>query len=278
MSKKKWKKLLKMKKKSSKKNKKTKSSQATENLKNWKFPNAMESFLVPKEAVTSVNVSTNNELDIDVDKYINEYYGSDSDNEISNSCYMNEENEDYDITLQTKERDLSSSQSFAQSKSARVSQKLTNVRENYKNRQESTSATSEDHVLNNKKTDTQQVTTSDIDTNDIDLFFNSIAATVKKLCPYNQVVAKTTVFSMVSQLEMAEMSGTSKFLSPTPSSPIASSQSSHNTLIATPLPSPVLQNVHTSVSLSSEIQSLRRSTRQSVTSEYYQRFLRSLQN
>lgn len=55
-------------------------------------------------------------------------------------------------------------------------------------------------------------------TNDpIDLFFQSVAATVKKFSPYYQNMCKTKVFSIVSELEMTQiLENTSPVESPTP--------------------------------------------------------------
>ncbi|TGZ49388.1 hypothetical protein DBV15_05003 [Temnothorax longispinosus] len=58
-----------------------------------------------------------------------------------------------------------------------------------------------------KKTAKAQITppTQQSDANAIDTFFSSIAATVKSFCPYYQNVAKSQIFSIISDLEIKQI-------------------------------------------------------------------------
>ncbi|XP_043262451.1 uncharacterized protein LOC122403162 [Colletes gigas] len=56
-----------------------------------------------------------------------------------------------------------------------------------------------------------------------ELFFKSLAATVNKLTPYNQAIAKARTFAIVSELELQELSNKNDYTT--------------ETLITTPLPS-----------------------------------------
>lgn len=200
-------------------------------LEKWKFQD-LASFLVPKDEET---VSIQTETDVDID-------------EASSTVFAAEDNNNRDsITRANNVKELSSPRSLECSTSASVSPKSTSVREKYRNRQGSSASAKKDRTSSGSETDTQQVATTDID-----LFFNCIAATVKKFRPYNQVIAKTTVFSLISQIEMVEISGASQVL-PSASVPCPS-QLPNNTLAFAPTPSPFPQSTRTPVPPPSEIQ------------------------
>lgn len=82
----------------------------------------------------------------------------------------------------------------------------TPVRSNAKRkRPESASGVLMDFILNNRS---QPATHENKDACALDLFFSSIAKTVKTFSPYNQALAKSRVFSIISELEISELSQT----------------------------------------------------------------------
>lgn len=82
----------------------------------------------------------------------------------------------------------------------------TPVRSNTKRKRlESASGVLMDFILNNRS---EPATHENKDACALDLFFSSIAKTVKTFSPYNQALAKSRVFSIISELEISELSQT----------------------------------------------------------------------
>lgn len=189
-------------------------------MKKWKFEDEM-SFLLPyiKERgdnITSVNVDLEKESDSDGDG-------------ASNSLLSQDENH-YESPIPQK---LNEEQSSSVKKQTSVSSKQTGYFKRKINQPDTASGTLMKYILRNKKENEDPEANT---TNDIDLFFKSIAATVKKLSPYNQAIAKARVFSTVSQLEIEEISR--KGLQPIPSTsrPVStlSSYSDHSPMQPSP--------------------------------------------
>lgn len=84
-----------------------------------------------------------------------------------------------------------------------------------------------DYILSNTN---KTVNTEHQSLDDIDLFFKSIALTVKKLSPYNQILAKARVSTLISDLQIQELSNINRRY--------FSSDSINTSVTSTPTPSP----------------------------------------
>lgn len=137
------------------------------------------SFLIPffkeRETITSVNIHINDEC---------------------NNFSTHEDDEaDIDALQVNNEEDHLTSQPSASL--------VPTVQKRNKNKQENASAVLMNYILNNRKETPQQVQNT---TTDVDIFFQSMATTVKKFSPYNQANAKAKVFSIISEMEFNELS------------------------------------------------------------------------
>jgi hypothetical protein len=177
----------------------TTSGQSVKHIKKWKYEEEM-SFLRPHMRERDTISSLTN--------------FSDKENETHNdeSGIFEEEESDIDFDINSSITHLSNTESPATSSSVENkirSQKLslaqkelnkTNMRKR-KQPTESASATLMEYIIKTKEKNNETETQQD----GLDLFFLSIASTVKKFTPYNQNLAKSKIFSIVSDLELNEL-------------------------------------------------------------------------
>ncbi|XP_017755456.1 PREDICTED: uncharacterized protein LOC108547438 [Eufriesea mexicana] len=158
-----------------KKRKKVKSAQIGK-IRKWKYENEL-SFLVPfikeRKSNSQFNMSTNDKSDVDI---------------TSNICI------DMPCTQQMEEQ--------ASPEPRDSATEISSAKKRIRRRTEAMSPVFMDFISSNKYENTQPRD----DTNDIDLFFQSMASTVKKFSPYNQAVAKARIFSIISEVEIQALS------------------------------------------------------------------------
>lgn len=162
------------------KKRKTKSGQAAPTTKKWTFEDEM-SFLVPhyKERNTISSVDDDDGSDV------SSFLGND-DSQNSINIIQSPEN------LQAETTPLSPRpESSASSVASKISKKKNlNIQKN------SASQTLMKYLLNHNETKKED---------EIDTFFKSIAATVKKFSEYNQAVMKSKIYNAVSEMELKEI-------------------------------------------------------------------------
>lgn len=179
---------------SMKKRRDTKSGQLSSKIKKWKFDDEM-SFLIPyiKEKETVATIQAHNE----------------ANDELDNASTTEDKINLIETLSSPKIEDQATPETF---------------RRKIKIKPKTASAVLMDYVLSNRTANIEQTM------DDTDLFFKSIALSVKKLSPYNQVIAKARVSSVLSELQMQELSRTN--------GEHISSDSLYSTVVSTPSPSP----------------------------------------
>ncbi|XP_003396199.1 uncharacterized protein LOC126915783 [Bombus affinis] len=178
------------------KRKDTKSGQAANKIRKWRYEDEM-SFLIPymkeRETITSVQVHVSDESNDELDDV-----NTTEDN--SNLIERSSSSKVSDIPIETFRRKMK--------------------------REPATAVLMDYASSNTNRTVNEEQQTMD----DIDLFFKSIALTVKKLSPYNQIIAKARVSSVISELQIQELSNTNR--------QHFSSESLNSSAVSTPTPSP----------------------------------------
>ncbi|XP_046144392.1 uncharacterized protein LOC114882602 [Osmia bicornis bicornis] len=166
----------------------TKSGQAANKVKKWKYEDEM-SFLTKymKERETVTSIQIN---------------------------VSEESNQDVDDTT-TIEDNSNFIETPAPSQASHTS---TQFRKKKRKRTGTASDSLMNYILNNTKEEKAM--------DEIDLFFKSTALTVKELTPYNQIIAKTRISSIISELQLQELSN------------INCHHFSSQSLSSTPTPSP----------------------------------------
>ncbi|CAK1597486.1 unnamed protein product [Parnassius mnemosyne] len=159
------------------KKRKTKSGQAASTTKKWTFEDEM-SFLVPhyKERNTISSV------DYDDDSDVSSFLGNDDSQDSINIIQSPENSQPETSALSPRPK------SSASSVTSKTSKK--------KVESNSASQTLMKYLLNHNETKKED---------EIETFFNSIAATVKKFSEYNQAVIKSKIYNAVSEMELQEI-------------------------------------------------------------------------
>ncbi|KOC65508.1 hypothetical protein WH47_10088, partial [Habropoda laboriosa] len=173
-----------------------KSGQATHKIKKWKYEDEMlflDPYIKERETVTSIRTS-------------------------------DESNNELDTSNTTSTADSNVTQILLSPKNSDVPPEILAGRK-IKGETETASTVLMNYILKSKSESPEQQQQED----DIDLFFKSIALTVKKLSPYTQAIAKARVFSIISALELEELSNKNRHHSP--------SYSSHSSVVPTPITS-----------------------------------------
>ncbi|XP_031357193.1 transcription factor Adf-1-like [Photinus pyralis] len=246
-----------------KKRRETKSGQAASKIKKWKFEDEM-SFLLPfmQERDTCSNLKDVSDDDDENNEEESQETEDDGKNKLDDDGINNTDDVDGQLHIEDgrKEKELS--------------RKIVNAarRKGTRNQTqpETASAVMMKYLLNKKATKEQ----STQQPNAIDTFFSSIATTVKSFSPYHQNVAKSHIFSIVSDLEMKQIVQPPQFFSnntptqrpqyvptqfqsisvpspsPTPSSStLQTTSSSSSSRIATPIQSPPCYDFPSSISM-----------------------------
>lgn len=90
-------------------------------------------------------------------------------------------------------------------------------RKNKKKQDGTASSVLMNYILNNRTT--EDTNNKNENSDDIDLFFKSMAVMTKKLSEYNQAIVKSRVFNVISQLEIEELSSHRNNQHPPPHTP-----------------------------------------------------------
>lgn len=202
-----------------KKKRETKSGQAASKIKKWKFEDEM-SFLLPfmQERNTCSNLKdisdepnedepNEDENNDKIDKVDNrnDMDNNAEDNEIDNKEDDNENNDKNDDKNDHMNKE-SHAEDERKKRRKEINRKIiTKMAKNKGNTQPETASAMVMKYLLNKKTAKAQITPSIQQPSAIDTFFSSIAATVKNFSPYYQNIAKSQIFSIISDLEMKQI-------------------------------------------------------------------------
>lgn len=175
----------------------TTSGQSAKHIKKWKYEEEM-SFLRPhmreRDTISSLNTLSDVENETNDESGIVEVEEADNDLDITSPItYLT--NTESPTTLSSKNKVHSEKLSLEQKELNK-----TNMRKR-KQPTESASATLMEYIIKTKEKNKETETEKD----GLDLFFLSMASTVKKFTPYNQSLAKAKIFSIVSDLEFNEL-------------------------------------------------------------------------
>ncbi|XP_066590636.1 uncharacterized protein DDB_G0293860-like [Prorops nasuta] len=171
--------------KSLKKKRETRSGQAATKMRKWKFEDEM-SFLIPvmQERETCTNLKN-----ISDDENEDDPKGDNNTNNINES--LNNNNDDDAVIENDKDDEESDNENSTSVTEKKASTKIMNKR--YKNRQKNLKPSQIQHLL--------------------------IAETVKTFSPYYQNIAKTQIFSIISDLEMKQIMQKEPYCPPNTSYP-----------------------------------------------------------
>lgn len=177
------------------------SGQKAKNVKKWKYELEME-FLKPymkeRETVSSVNTKSDEEKS-----------SSDSENELNYS--KNEINKSGNITMESI---ISPEENITNSTPSELSpkfckpppKKIMTPKKRKKNEGHVSSESASSHlmryIIEKEKKEEVKANTEKNEINVIDQFFQNMVSTVKQFSPYLQHLAKTRVFSVISELEL----------------------------------------------------------------------------
>ncbi|XP_011138129.1 probable ATP-dependent helicase PF08_0048 isoform X2 [Harpegnathos saltator] len=201
-----------------KKKRKIKSGQAASKIKKWRFEDEM-SFLLPfmQERDTCSNLEDisddDNENELNEDEYDdknddrgddqNDNRGDDRNNDKGDDRNGNKNDDDKDDDVD-EELHIENEKK----KKEEVNRKIINVARNkgkrYQTQAETASPVMMKYMLD-KKTAKEQITRPSQQSSAVDTFFASIALTVKSFSPYYQNIAKSQIFSIISNLEMKQI-------------------------------------------------------------------------
>ncbi|XP_056649035.1 transcription factor Adf-1-like [Diorhabda sublineata] len=210
--------------------KKGKSGQAAKKIKKWKYEDEMSfvaSFLVAKQTLDSVDLSSDDE---ESQEEVTEVQNPNSGNEINSTdavdvaaphdTEIRSENDSivHNISSQPQQSEVRKAKAI---KKAKVQPKQL-----------------ESAVLMSRLLDEQMNVSRQCDHEELDRFFLSISATVKKFSPYLQAIAKNKTFSFISEMELQQLAPP-RFITNIPQytdtlSPASSSSSVQTS--ATPIP------------------------------------------
>lgn len=228
-----------------KKKRETKSGQPALKIKKWKFEDEM-SFLLPfiQERDTCSNLKDVSEDELNEDEYNDK--NDDRDDRNDKADYK-------DDNVDEKESHIEDEKKKKQKEiNKKIITKMTKDKGNrYQTQPEVASAVVMKYLLD-KKIAKAQITPIQ-QPSAIDMFFSSIAATVKTFSPYYQNIAKSQIFSIITNLEMKQIMQEQQFCIPNTSTkrqysaPMESYHTGPNNVSCSlPSPSPSLSSTLTS--------------------------------
>lgn len=210
-----------------KKKRETKNGQAASKIKKWKFEDEM-SFLLPfiQERDTCSNLKDASDDDNESKPNENEYNDKNDDTTNDRNDDIDDEIDDRDGRNDNKDDDKdndvdemeSHTEDEKKKKQNEINRKMiTNVAKSKRNRCQTQPETASAVVMKyllDKKTAKTQIAPRTQQPDATDMFFSSIAATVKTFSPYYQNIAKSQIFSIITDHEMKQITQQQPFFAP----------------------------------------------------------------
>ncbi|XP_071637362.1 uncharacterized protein [Temnothorax longispinosus] len=193
-----------------KKKRETKSGQAASKIKKWKFEDEM-SFLLPfmQERDTCSNLEDVSDDDNEYEPNEDEYDDTNNEREDDrNDDRRDDRNDDKDDDKDDNVDEELHAENEKKRKQKEINRKIITKAKNKENKCQTQPETASAMIIKyllKKKTAKAQITPPTQQSNAIDTFFSSIAATVNSFSPYYQNIAKSQIFSIIADLEMKQI-------------------------------------------------------------------------